>query len=1188
MEEEITQINENIQINSEKKPDDDTTFNKLKELQKLLKKESAMKELFVRMKDETKKNIEKQFLEVLQKKMEVLNILQKIREQTEIKKTNEKNDKNKTKDKNKEKDKAKEQNKSLLKEYCLVENNYNYLSDLNKFITNILKYLWEEPKILAELLSKANKDDVKFYLAPLICNNFYQNILSSNNIEDPLIYVIYLLLKKEVDKIESIEKIDSFLERSNCSYLLGQLIEHYDVKEFFKITLQDSLEDLGKTDFYFEFDKLKKWIKRTKATVDKSIFEQDYLKQKNVDTTGKRKNVDSNAPGKNKETMDFSTAPTLSKVDLPGIDDEEKEKIKNSINYKIFTTRYFTSVELKTLEENIKNNNGNENLKNYYEYLLLNAKGDEKAYSQTSLKDLDKQLNDPKGPDAMTVKFFYMENCLKVMKFITKLFENLLANYRIIPYSLKCICKIIYLLISNKFPNSTIIERYLFITKFFFKTIIFPILSKPDLNALINDYLISNKTLSNMKIINFVLLKLTSFQLFREKEEIQEEGENANFFKGNFTTFNHFFLEVIPEVLQTYKSLIDINLPKFIKGLIDKSIDENEYCFDFFNENPNDISFYQNILLNAKEFNALFTNLLMHYEELCAPNKDIENTPTKYSEIKKRTEGNKKKILLAVEKLKTPESCDLLAKIVNQIEYSVIKKEIKKEGFFGKKKILEEKKEKVQYFHISQLLFNEKSKQMFSLEQKNFYYHIKEIKEKDRKTEEMIMKNNIIKCKNFISTILYNYRILNKDDFISGSTSNTMDILNELTHFMKSSNFLIDGTIPSEWYLVSLIQYLKKLPEEYKKNDYEKLYDELNEELHESIKACNFEYMSMFLDEMKLGNRNKVYFEKMKQIYMDIELNMKTNAIIENDEFNINILFRPKAQVPEFSIFKESTKDKQIAFLDTVNLAQSFSGIECKTIEDFAKQFPDLNKYVDDVVDERIKIFQYQTNLDFPNQMMKFFQIISTHLKNKIKNENELNIINDKIYDYVMSKIYEKIYPKGNIIQDVNILQKTCQVHWVEPEHIIKGENVYDFEFVLPDINNYFTRIRLERSPRKKILCLNNIFSAINKLLKFSKGDGAYGVDDQIPLLLYCFIKSRPWRIYTDSHFMRLYIGNKKNKAEDNYLSQLLTICDLIKQAKYSSFNNISEIDFHKNSQISYNENTDYMSVFFDVEVDNQ
>ena len=40
-----------------------------------------MKEPFVRMKNETKKNIEKQFLEVLTKKMEVFDILQKIKEQ---------------------------------------------------------------------------------------------------------------------------------------------------------------------------------------------------------------------------------------------------------------------------------------------------------------------------------------------------------------------------------------------------------------------------------------------------------------------------------------------------------------------------------------------------------------------------------------------------------------------------------------------------------------------------------------------------------------------------------------------------------------------------------------------------------------------------------------------------------------------------------------------------------------------------------------------------------------------------------------------------------------------------------------------------------------------------------------------------------------------------------------------------
>ena len=49
-----------IKLNLEEKNtnniiEEDISFNRLKDLQKLLKKESAIKELFIRMKDETKK-----------------------------------------------------------------------------------------------------------------------------------------------------------------------------------------------------------------------------------------------------------------------------------------------------------------------------------------------------------------------------------------------------------------------------------------------------------------------------------------------------------------------------------------------------------------------------------------------------------------------------------------------------------------------------------------------------------------------------------------------------------------------------------------------------------------------------------------------------------------------------------------------------------------------------------------------------------------------------------------------------------------------------------------------------------------------------------------------------------------------------------------------------------------------------
>ena len=60
----MSKLSKSVQI----KKEDDTTFNKLLELQTLLKKESALKELFIKTGIETQKNIEKQCIEIYEKK----------------------------------------------------------------------------------------------------------------------------------------------------------------------------------------------------------------------------------------------------------------------------------------------------------------------------------------------------------------------------------------------------------------------------------------------------------------------------------------------------------------------------------------------------------------------------------------------------------------------------------------------------------------------------------------------------------------------------------------------------------------------------------------------------------------------------------------------------------------------------------------------------------------------------------------------------------------------------------------------------------------------------------------------------------------------------------------------------------------------------------------------------------------
>ena len=1154
-----------------KKKNDDTTFNRLSELQTLLKKESAMKELFIKTGKETQKNIEDQCIEIYEKKMEVLNILQKLSNQEQL--DNDELESSKSKDFS---------NIEHLKQNILIKNNYDYLQVLNTYIPNLLNYLWDDPKLIANLLMVADKNDTEKYLAPLICNNFYENILSSNYIEDPLMYIIYLLLENEINNIKDINDTNSFLNKTQCSFLLKQLIEKKDVKDFFKIILQNILEDIGTNQFNFDIKEIEQNQINKRKTVNKVIFEKD-IKKTETFQKGKNKSLHSKNP---KNESVFLSSNTFSSSNINKLDEENKLFIDNE-NYQVFSAKYLVKTSFEELNQKIKETN-DESLKDYYKNILKNANEDKEAYSQENFAD---SIADSRNPE--TVLFLYQLDFIKATEFIDSLFKNLNDNYRIVPYAIKCVCKIIIKLVENKFPDANSIEKNILISKFFFDILLNPILSKPDVNALINNYIISNNIAKNSKLIYKIIWQFVSFKLYK----------NASMTKGgNYTPFNIYFLENIPKVFKFYEKIIKVKLPKFIDEFISENVSIKDYTFNYFKENPNEVLFHKSMLLNIDEFHAIYKNLvnnkdqLFHtskegkkgiFKKLFKGNKDKEknNTTNNIDNANKEYEKRERLILMAIDRISSSDNLSLLQELLKHKEYTTIQKEIEKgsEGFFGKKKptFYTEKKQNIQYFHVSELLFSDKYKKIFTLEQKSPYFNIKEIK--DINNNDLKIKNNIIKAKNFLSSILYNYRILLKSDFIEGTTSETFSILKELKLFMKSSNFLIDGNIPSEWYISALIDCLKKLPYEYKENDYQKLYEELKIELLDSIKQYNFENMSIAIDKMKYANRNKTYFNKTKEIYMDIELNNIANNIIEKEAINVYLYYKFTDKKKEFNIYKEGIKEKQLDFLDSFTFKDnSDKGKLCKTIEQITKYFPNLIKRVSlegQVIDENdIFIFELQKKIELPKKLKIFFNIITEHLKTIVKNEKDLHIINNKIYDYVMSKIYTRIYPKEKHILDDQILQKVCKLSWIEPQNIIKGQTQFNFDLVMPDIANFFNLIRTEKSPRKKLINLDNIFSSVNRLLIFN-GATKVGVDDQIPLLTYCFIKTRPMMIYTDCKFMELYIGEKKNKGEDNQLAQMTTICDFIKGVSAKSFFNVDEEEFNKKSQDSF---TEYMNNYLE------
>ena len=135
------------------------------------------------------------------------------------------------------------------RKYKLVynyEEQHKYMQDIYTYLPKLMEFLWEEPKVVAKLLTLSNIEDVKKNLAPFIANNFYENILSSVYIEDNLMYIISLLL---VDEIKGLEKIqdNNFLKETAAGYVLEQLKNKTDVQIYFKTIMLSIVEKLETT-----------------------------------------------------------------------------------------------------------------------------------------------------------------------------------------------------------------------------------------------------------------------------------------------------------------------------------------------------------------------------------------------------------------------------------------------------------------------------------------------------------------------------------------------------------------------------------------------------------------------------------------------------------------------------------------------------------------------------------------------------------------------------------------------------------------------------------------------------------------------------------------------------------------------------------------------------------------------------
>ena len=991
-----------------------------------------------------------------------------------------------------------------------TEDQEKFFGELYTYVPLFMGYLWENPKIVANLLIYSNKEDIKSNIAPLIVNNFYENILSSSYIEDHLLYVIGLVLKDEIDK-EIKQKTDYkiFLEDTPCSILLEELKKKQDVQTFFKSIIYDIVSHLEEENSSYEINFNVKNIQE-EFNKTKEVIESEYKK------TGKKQKI---------ITVNFFRKNTDDLSDYDKMKDESE----------LFNSKYIPSFTIEEYKQLLKKNEMNKIMHDFLISQYQMVKDNPNIFSnETFLKNVFESAQ------SKEILASYQIDFTKTIKILDEFLKTLLKNLYLLPYSVKCICKMIIIMIRKKLSDSNIVDQNAFIAKFFFHKLFAPIFENPATGALINNFIISGVTQHNLKAISYVIKQLFSGKFF-----IDGSAE------GDFTPFNWYFIEKIQDIYQFFDKVTQVTLPPFIEKLMNNELPKS-FVYNYFKENPEEGVFHRSICFSFKDLCVILKNMKDLKERLFSSNESIEFRKT-------------------FEKLVNKNNSNIIEQIKKNVEYEIIK-------------IIDPKKKKepkeirgnplMKFILISDLLTSQKYTKIFSIEQEKASFTLPELQ--TTQSDEDNKKNNVIKAKNFICTLLNNYRMLIKKDFVEGTTNNTINILKQLKKYMKISNFVIDGSIPSEWYVDSLLEYLKKIPSEFTINDCDLLYRQLESALNLSIKDLDFEALSEILGKVKFCKRGTSYYQKMKTLLIDIELNEKVKNIVEKEPISVELEFQYNNKNKELKIEKSSKKDIKLKSLENMMFEESQKTYYCRTIKVFTKKFPNISKY-QQIIEKSLP--DMENDLKLTQKITNYFAIVRDFLMSKnscisnLVGSKEFNDISYKIYDYVMEKLHDKIFPRTPDPLDNQIYSQCVQLSWTEPKHYIKSKTNFVFDSFLPDVLNYFKEIDMQKSPRQKFYYMSQIFQSISNVVKFS-GGGSTGVDDIMPILNYVFIKAKPQHMSSNCKYMELFIGDKKDKEEGSQLAALTAICKFTENITANQLFGVSEEQFNRRCTMNTPQNS--------------
>ena len=939
---------------------------------------------------------------------------------------------------------------------------------------------------LIDLIPEDNIIDFSFFLS----NLFYGNFINPIDAQNELILIIFLLLEKSINELVTPTE-DNFLNNRFLDCFFNAFLHREEIKKYINMVLISEIENINeKCNTYNSMDIIQlsriHYKEYTKYINNYSFFNMEKQRFYVNETFNCIKNE-----------RHASSLQDFVVIDKPQIDDNldiTNQDLLNKtrvINYEnisinsILIYEFFNEINIKDIQKLLikekdefmrcfyikqlklsKNNIHSINCKDYFYEKMIK----ERLLSRNSIEKYNKG---------------YQLIIQSLNGFLTKL-----ENKVIIPFSLKIICRLIYILLKRKFPKITEFQLYTFIGTFLFDKFLNPIFENIE-SIIINEIdMISFDTKKFLLDIAFVFRQLIKGELFTNKQF------------GYYNIFNQYFLNNYFRIRNIIKNFIDVRIPKKISLLIEQfnnvTIKNNpkEINYNYSRKNQLDVVFQKCICFNVSQLLLIYNtvnnnkNIFIQegtkfesiFNELSKYIPQMEINNNKYYVIVKEEINKNVKILFEEEKNKSFKRSDIL----NKLKQLIIT-------------LLSELKIRNDWNYFPRL----NTKQTFDF----INNYLKQIEKKKKLIPLNWYSKYIVE---YLELIEENYK---KDDYNLLFKSIIEDVTIIIKKLRNLNSFLCT-------YINNKNLYLNKKKNKLKKN-------------FEGIKTIILKIKAiLFLEK-----------EKIDLCFMDgKKYNEIQKLLNKNQESKINkdiLVISEISNCPHIKLKEE--KYEKLCSNDEINQ------YHLQNVKDFANKFSSYNKIIsEEIINHSInqsaenQFFNLSTTKNEINKNILLIEsskeILNTfinYINKKIETSEILTVFQKKeereliskyILDFILKLLCIKIYEQKPLPLD-NIFHQKCSIlnSFVIPSQFNLPKE-FEEKNILKDIVYYFSKIEEHRTPSAVYKEIGNAINLIYSMFKLFLNKTEVDLDDILNVIIYCLILTKSKRMIFNIYFCKFFL----------------------------------------------------------------